>query len=249
MQGPHTDGRATDNRLLAEMDPDERARLQPFLERVRFDLRAQLSTFGEPIEYAYFPIDCVTSTLMELPEGDSVEVGLMGAEGIVGLALLYGASIASTTVIVQVAGEAFRIRAEDLSREVVEPNTRFHRLLLRYANAFLAMIAQNAGCNASHSVEQRFARWLLLMHDRVGRDVFPLTHEFAAYMLGVRRASVTQVANTLRNLGAIEYHAGQMRVVDRRALEESSCGCYGVIRDLSVSVFESERARRAPADG
>jgi CRP-like cAMP-binding protein len=175
---------------------------------------------------------------MELPEGESVEVGLMGAEGVVGLALLYGLRVASTTVIVQVDGEAYRIRSEDFLREIVEENTSFYKLLLRYANVFLAMVAQNAGCNASHSVEQRFARWLLLLQDRVHRNSFPLTHEFSAIMLGVRRASVTQVANTLRNIGAIEYRTGHVHGVDRDALASASCGCYEVIRDLSESTFD-----------
>lgn len=201
-------------------------------------LRQTLSAAGEPIAYAYFPIDAVTSTLMDLPEGESVEVGLMGAEGVVGLALLYGRRVASTTVIVQVDGDAYRIRSDDFVREIVDANTAFYKLLLRYANVFLAMVAQNAACNASHSVEQRFARWLLLLHDRVQRDAFPLTHEFSAIMLGVRRASVTQVANTLRNVGAIDYRTGRMQVVDRDALASSSCGCYEVIHDLSESIFD-----------
>ncbi|HEX3464114.1 MAG TPA: Crp/Fnr family transcriptional regulator [Candidatus Elarobacter sp.] len=230
------------------MGDDERARLTPYMEQVHVEPRQTLSAAGEPIEHVYFPVDAVTSTLMLLPEGESVEVGLMGAEGVVGLALLYGDQIASTTVIVQIGGAAVRIRSEDLVREVVERGTPFHRLLLRYANLFLAMVAQVAGCNASHSVEQRLARWLLLVHDRVGRDTFALTHEFAALMLGVRRASVTQVANTLRTAGAIEYRSGQVTIVERAALEHASCGCYEVIRDLSESIFDHARRQRTPAD-
>jgi len=249
MHGSQTDGRPTSNRLLDTLSQEEGTRLAPFLERVRVELRQTLSTAGEPIQQVYFPVDSVTSTLMELPEGETVEVGLMGAEGVVGLSLLYGQKIANTTVIVQVPGDAVRIRADHLVREVIEPSTPFHRQLLRYANVFLAMVAQNAGCNASHSVEQRLSRWLLLIHDRVRRDTFPLTHEFAAIMLGVRRASVTQVANTLRNAGAIDYRSGQLKIVDRATLEASACGCYEVIHDLSESIFEDGSRRRRLAGG
>ena len=122
-------------------------------------------------------------------------------------------------------------------RYVVEPGGEFYRLLLRYANLFSGMVSQTAACNASHSVDQRLARWLLLVHDRVHRDAFPLTHEFMALMLGVRRASVTQAASALRVAGAIEYRIGHVHVVDRDVLEQTACGCYAVMRDLGERIF------------
>jgi CRP-like cAMP-binding protein len=177
---------------------------------------------------------------MELPEGDIVEVGLMGSEGIVGLDLLYRQTQAVTTVIAQIPGTAARMSAHDFLREVVDRGGPFYALLLRYARAFLGMVSQCAACNASHSVEQRFARWLLMVHDRVSRDDFPLTHEFAALMLGVRRASVTQAASMLRQAGAIDYKVGEVTVCDRKVLEAVTCGCYVLMREMAESVFENE---------
>jgi CRP-like cAMP-binding protein len=200
-----------------------------------------VTAIGEPIERVVFPIDAVTSTLMELPEGESIEVGLMGAEGFVGLSLLYDEAIASTTVIIQIPGNGFEMRTADFAREVVQRDGEAYRLLLRYANRFFAVVAQVAACNASHSVEERLARWTLLVHDRVGRDRFPLTHEFLALMLGVRRAGVSQAASALRLAGAIDYTRGEMSVGDRKLLEKASCGCYQAITNTLESLF-SDRA-------
>jgi len=225
------------NRLLAALPRAERLRLEPFLEPVDLEYRQVVTKAEAPIKYALFLHDAVTSTVTELPEGEIVEVGLMGAEGLAGHGLLFGPQPSTTTVIVQIPGRASRMRATDFLREVVDHNGESFRVLLRYANAFTGMIAQIAACNASHTVEQRFARWLLLVHDRVGRDGFPLTHEFAALLLGVRRAGVTEVANRLRAAGAIEYRAGDMRVRDRHELERVACGCYEAITRLMELPF------------
>ena len=177
---------------------------------------------------------------MELPEGDTVEVGLMGAEGVVGLALLYGQRISNANVIVQIPGHGLRIPADVFAREVVEHGGEFYRLLLRYANMFSAMVAQGAACNASHGVDQRLARWILQVHDRVGTAQFPLTHEFIALMLGVRRASVSEAASRLRQAGAIDYRIGAIQVTDRAALEAAACGCYAVMRRFSDNIFTDD---------
>jgi CRP-like cAMP-binding protein len=161
----------------------------------------------------------------------------MGAEGLAGHGLLFGPMASTTTVIVQVPGRATRMRAADFQREIVEHDGECFRTLLKYANAFTGMIAQIAACNASHTVEQRFARWLLLVHDRLGRDTFPLTHEFAALLLGVRRAGVTEVASRMRVAGAIDYRAGEMEIRDRTLLMNVSCGCYDAIARLMELPF------------
>ena len=228
------------SRLVDALSPAERARIEPFLEPVKLTSAEVLNSEGDPIPYAFFPVNAVTSTLTELPEGDSVEVGLMGAEGVVGLALLYGQRIASATVIVQIPGHGFRIAAETFVREVVENGGEFYRLLLRYANMFSAMVAQGAACNASHGIDQRLARWILQVHDRVGVPEFPLTHEFIALMLGVRRASVSEAASRLRQAGAIDYRIGHVRVTDRGALEAAACGCYAVMRRFADRIFVDE---------
>jgi CRP-like cAMP-binding protein len=227
------------NRLLSSLSPTEYARIEPLLEPVELERREVISSAGRPIPYAVFPEEAVTSTVMELPEGEVVEVGLMGIEGLAGHGLLYGTSIAFTTVIVQVPGPATRMRAEDFQRAIVEHGGEAYRLWLRYAHAFLGMVSQVAGCNASHGVEQRFARWLLMIHDRIDQDVFPLTHEFAALLLSVRRATVTEVATNLRIAGAIDYRNGQMQIRDRHLLENVACGCYGAIVEITESVFKA----------
>ena len=224
-------------RLIEALSQRERARVAEFIEPVELKMRDVLESEGDPIRYAVFPANAVTSTVMQLPEGDTVEVGLMGAEGVVGLALLYGQRIANTTVMVQIPGDGVRIAADVFAREVVQHGGEFYRLLLRYANMFSAIVAQGAACNASHGIDQRLARWILQVHDRVETAQFPLTHEFIALMLGVRRASVSEAASRLRQAGAIDYRVGHIRVTDRDALEPAACGCYTVMRRFSEKIF------------
>jgi CRP-like cAMP-binding protein len=220
------------NRLLEALSPSERARIEPYLEPVDLTYRQVIAQSGSPITHAFFLHDAASSTVTEFPSGDLVEVGATGSEGLAGHGLLYGTMPATSSVIVHVPGRATRISAADFQSEIVEHNGECHRLLLRFANAFTGTIAQIAACNASHTVEQRFARWLLLVRDRLGRDLFPLTHEFAALLLGVRRAGVTEVASRLRLAGAIDYRSGEMRIVDREHLVRVACDCYEAITRL-----------------
>ena len=222
---------AFDNSLLARLAESERERLEPLFEPVDLPAKTVLCRIGEPIEYAVFPATAITSTLVEMPEGDSMEVGLMGSEGVVGLDLLYEARESVTTVVVQMSGVGSRIKAEDFTREIVG-RTDFYRMLLRYSRAFTGMIAQSGACNATHVIEQRLARWLLMVHDRVHRNQFDLTHEYIALMLGVRRAGVSGAANQLRLSGAIDYTRGSVKILDREKLEACACGCYSIIRRL-----------------
>jgi CRP-like cAMP-binding protein len=234
------------NRLLAALPAPEQQRLAPFLEDAVLRVRQSLIERGEPIEYVYFPIGAVTSSLIELGEGDSVEVGLMGAEGFVGLPLLYGEPVSNMTVIAQIAGSSMRMRADDFRREVVERDTPAWRIFLRFANAFFTTVAQLSACNASHDVQSRFARWLLMVHDRVGRDEFPLTQEFAGLMLGVRRATVTHAAGGLRTAGAIEYETGRFFVRHRPTLVKAACSCYPAVTNAMDSLFASFTVERGP---
>jgi CRP-like cAMP-binding protein len=232
-----------ENRLLSLLGPEDRARLEPFLERIHLASHQTLATQHQPLTHVYFPIDAVTSTLLELPDGESIEVGLMGAEGLTGLNLLYGVARSSTTVIAQIPGAAVRMPAQAFVREVVQSHGSMFQLMLRYSNAFNEMVAEVAACNASHSVEQRCARWILLAHDRVGRDSFPLTHEYLALMLGVRRASVSSAASLLRLGGAIDYSRGHVSITDRDRLIAAACGCYGAMVATMEEFFESTRER------
>lgn len=231
------------NHLLAAIPNDVRARVAPFMEEIELTSRLELCSAGSPIAAVVFPIDAVTSTLMEMAEGDSVEVGLSGVEGLVGLDLLYGLRDSLTTVIVQVPGRGVRLDADTFRRELLQDSAA-RGVMLRYARGFLGMVAQTAACNASHAIEERLARWLLMVHDRVQRNHFPLTHEFISLMLGVRRASVTQAASMLRSAGAIDYQRGDINVLDRAALEGCACSCYVVVRRLADSLSYEEHTAR-----
>ncbi|HEX3467676.1 MAG TPA: Crp/Fnr family transcriptional regulator [Candidatus Elarobacter sp.] len=225
------------NRLLGSLDGIERARLAPFIERVDLDSHQVLSSPQQPIEGVFFPVEAVASTLLELVDGQTVEVGLMGAEGMTGLSLLFGVRRSNTTVVAQMPGTADRMPARAFTCEVVERGGPFYRLLLRYANGFMEMTAQIGACNASHSIEQRCARWILLAQDHVGGDTFPLTHEYLALMLGVRRAGVSGAASALRAIGAIDYGRGHIEVIDRARLLQATCPCYAAMVTTMNAVF------------
>lgn len=239
-----TTGRA--NLLLAMLSPAERARLDPYLEPVELSFKQVVVKTDTPIGHVVFLHDAVISVVTELPDGEIIEVGVMGAEGFAGLGLLFGNLAAAATGIVQIPGRGSRMRAADFRREVVDRGGESFRLLLRYANAFTGMVAQIAACNASHDVEQRFARWLLAVHDRAQTEHFALTHEFAALLLGVRRAGITEVANRLRIAGAIDYRAGHMHVRDRARLQRVACGCYGTVDRLLSAPLAPARLVTTP---
>jgi CRP-like cAMP-binding protein len=227
-----------ESRLISTLTPQERERLEPLLERVDLSSNQTLLSAGEPIEYLWFPNDCITSTVVDTPEGSTIEVGLMGMEGVVGLSLIFGRTLSNTTVIVQIPGSAYRLRARDAVDHVIGPHTELYDGLLRYADAFMALVAQTAACNSLHNVDQRMARWVLLTQDRVGRDMLPLTQEFLSYMLGVRRATVSEAAAGLQGAGIIQYSRGQIRVLDRERLEQNACACYAIVRTMTDSLYE-----------
>jgi CRP-like cAMP-binding protein len=227
-----------ENRLISSLTGDEWARIARHFELVDLKNGATLLRVGERIRYLWFPNDCVTSTVVDTPEGATIEVGLMGLEGVVGLSLIMGRTVSNTTVIVQIPGTAYRIRAEDVVTHVITPHGQFYEALLRYIDSFMALVAQTAACNSLHTVDQRLARWILLTHDRIGSDTLPLTQEFLGYMLGVRRASVSAAASGLQDLGIIRYSRGQVQVVDRARLEQNACACYGIVRTMTDELFQ-----------
>ncbi|MDP9475804.1 MAG: Crp/Fnr family transcriptional regulator [Actinomycetota bacterium] len=185
---------------------------------------------GEPIGHVWFPVDSVCSVVATMEDGQVVEVGTIGNEGMVGLPVFLGRESVPLDTFCQVPGEAVRMRSEVLRTEV-GPGDKLHGLLQRYTEATFVFAAQSSACNRLHSVGQRCARWLLHTHDRVGGDEFPLTQGFLAQMLGVRRASVSGVAGDFQRAGLISYSRGTIRVLDRIGLEGRSCECYRVIRE------------------
>jgi CRP-like cAMP-binding protein len=218
------------NRLLRTLSAAERQPLLPALALVPLPLREHLIEPDVPFPFVYFPLHGVVSLISTLKDGTQVEVATIGNEGLIGLPLVLYANTIPFTAFVQVSGEALRMDTEVFDRLLRAGTSALPQLLYRYSQALFNQLAQHVVCNRLHRIAQRCARWLLLTHDRVGRDTFPLTHDFLALMLGVRRASVTEVAGRLQNAGLIRYRLGIMTILDRAGLEAVSCECYGVIK-------------------
>jgi CRP-like cAMP-binding protein len=228
-----------ENLLLAVLPAGERARLDPFLEPVSLRTPDVLIEPNEPITQVYFPYDCVTSTIQEMSDGGSIEVGLMGVEGFIGVQLWLHARTTPTRTLIQVAGRAHRMRADVFEREVMQTSSPLNDLIARYAHAFLVMTSQTAACNRLHTVEERLCRWLKLIHNRARRDTFEMRQEFMAQMLGVHRPSVSIAANTLQKAGLIHYSRGHMQILDPEGLEAGACECYGLMEQQMNRIFDT----------
>ncbi len=221
------------NRLLELFPADELDRLRSHLESVPLNYKLELYGAGKPIQFVYFPVSGVASVVNTMLDGAAAEVGTIGNEGMVGLPIILGDTVAPNNVYVQVPGTALRMPAS-LLREALEASHGIRTVLLHYVHALFHQIAQSAACNVFHTIEQRCCRWLLMTHDRVQSDEFMLTQEFLGMMLGVRRTSITLTANQLKRQNLIKYSRGHVKVVDRSGLERSSCECY----DLSKREFD-----------
>ena len=217
------------NRLLGALLQGAYNHLATKLERVTLTLGTVLYQPDTPIEYVYFPEDAVVSLLAVMEDGDTCEVGLIGKEGMLGIRVFLGSTMQPETALVQIAGTAMRMKADSLRQEL-RLGSPLQRLLLRYTQSLLTTIQQSAACNSRHTVEQRLARWLLLMYDYVGGETVQFTHEYLSMMVGNRRASVTIAARHLQAIGAITYKPGRITLLDRRGLEAAACECYGKFR-------------------
>ena len=217
------------SRLLASIAAADLAELLPRLEPVELAPREVLQVPEQPVAYVYFPEEGYVSRLAPMDDGDFAEVGLIGPEGMVGLPVLLGNDRDTFESMVQVPGRALRIEAQAF-RDIIGRQPGLQRALLRYALAHFEEVARSAACNGRHSVEQRLSRWMLMAHDRIEGNEFPMTHEFLAMMLGIRRAGVTTAAGMLQKAGLISYQRGRMAVTDRPGLETVACECYGIGR-------------------
>ncbi len=221
---------AVRNRLLAALAPEDRAALAPHLEPVALGVGQVLAGPGEAFAHVYFPETAVLSVIARMADGAGVEVGTVGNEGLAGVSVLLDTEASPNETLAQIPGAALRVPAAAFTA-AVDARPGLRRLLHRYAQAYLTQVAQGAACNRLHGIEARCARWLLMTHDRVGgADAFPLTQEFLAIMLGVRRAGVTVAAGALQDAGLIRYRRGGIRVLDRAGLGAAACECYGVVR-------------------
>ena len=217
------------NQLLAALPRQDLERLRPQLETVTLGLKELIYQPNTVIPYIYFPNSGVTSILTTMKNGKAAEVGVVGKEGMLGLPVFLGTDRSSGQSFCQVEGESLRLRA-DAFRAAIQRSRALVDLLHRYTQALFTQVSQSAACNSLHSIEERCGRWLLMTHDRVETDQFVLTQEFLAIMLGVRRASVAEVAEKLQQARLIRYRRGQMCILDRKGLEATSCECYSVIR-------------------
>ena len=188
---------------------------------------------GEPIKFVYFIESGLASVLTMMVDGKSVEVGLAGKEGFIGLPLVVGLSTSATRVIMQVNGSAYRTSSKDFAK-VLSACPTLAEKLSRYSLDLGMQAVHVAACNRLHEVDERLARWLLMSQDRLGGDVVPLTQEFLAHMLGTRRASVTVAAGILQKAGLITYNRGHVRIENRERLEEAACECYGAMKKQSL---------------
>ena len=232
-----------ENLLLAALPDDERERLSPYLEKVGLEFQQVLIESNQEITDIYFPYDAITSTIQEMSDGDSVETGLMGVEGFIGVQLWLRARTTPTRTLVQVPGEAHHMSAVDFIHHVRDTRSPLNELCGKYAHAFLVMTSQTAACNRLHPVNERLCRWLKLVHNRIRRDEFPIRQEFIAQMLGVHRPTVSTAASMLQQAGLITYSRGQMRILDADGLKNGSCECLELIEEQMAAVFDPAQTR------
>jgi CRP-like cAMP-binding protein len=217
------------NRILDALSVEECKLVFSHVEQVELGSGEIISQPDEAIEYVYFPQCGTISIVVLMEDGAQAEVGVVGSEGMYGLPVVLGTNSAPLQAMVQIPGRALRLKASVL-REELKDCGDFQKILLRYAQAFFTQTAITAACNRVHNLDGRFARWLLMCHDRAKVEDLQLTHEFIATMLGVRRAGVSVAANKLQAEGLINYSRGNIRILDRKGLEGFSCECYEVVR-------------------
>ncbi len=232
------------NKLLAALPASEYERLAPHLKLVSLSLQQVIYEAGEPITQIYFPHQSVVSIVTRMEDGSTVEVGIVSNEGMVGIPAILGAKTTTTTAFVQIPDGAMQINTEILKTEFNRGGA-LQSLLLRYVQARYIEIAQGAACNRLHTLEERLARWLLTVTDRLESEDFPLTQEFISQMLGVRRSGVTVAASTLSRAGIIRYNRGNISILNREALEATSCECYRVVQGEFARLVGTLRCDRS----
>jgi CRP-like cAMP-binding protein len=200
------------------------------METVSLNFQQIIYAPNQSIDYVYFPNSGIISLVNITEDGRTIEAAMVGNEGMAGIPVFLGADRMPGQAISQVVGNALRMKADVFKYEVT-PDTSLYNLLLRYTQALLNQISQSVACNCLHSVERRCCRWLLMCHDRVRSDQFTLTQELLSQMLGVRRASVSEVAATLQKEGLIRYNRGKITIRDRLGLEATACECYRVVKE------------------
>jgi len=225
------------NHLIERLPRKDRAKLLGLCEDVQLVLGAVLCGPGESTRHVYFPVDGFISMVAPIDGKPALEVGMIGREGMLGAQLVLGVASVPLLALVQGAGSAWRIGAVSFRAELAR-SAALQRLLHRYLYVLMAQLAGSAACLRFHEIGPRLARWLLMSQDRAHAERFHVTHEFLAYMLGVRRVGVTMAAGALQDRGLIEYHRGELTVLDRAGLESSACSCYAADRNCYAAVMD-----------
>lgn len=236
------------NDILSALLNSEYKHLSPKLEQVDLKIGEIIYKADQRIDYVYFPETAVVAMIDTVEDGGTVEVGIIGHEGMVGINIFLGCLVTPDKAIVQISGSAMRMKTNAL-RKALRFGSPLQRLLLRYTQALLAVISQSVACSQHHTVAQRLARWLLTMHDYADPNEFEMSQEFIATMLGVRRVGITEAAGKFQAAGLITYSRAQIRIVNKAGLKKQSCECYRFIRkqyeglQSDVPRFLSDKSR------
>jgi CRP-like cAMP-binding protein len=232
----------TANGLLLALRPADLQALGADFETVELKFKDSLHEPGDPTPFVYFPNDGVVSLLTVLENGMAVELGHVGREGMVDISVFLGLEASESRIVIQVPGSAQRMDSVRF-RKHVEALPDLRRIMGAYVLEFFTMVAQTTACNRQHTIQQRFARWVLMTQDRTARESFPITQEFLAEMLGVTRPKVTNAAGAMKRRGLIDYRRGLMTITNRARLETAACECYALVWDRFEDFEGSVRMR------
>ena len=242
----HSHQHATENKLLAALPAEVYARLEPHLEPTSLALGKIIYEANDRLSHVYFPTTAIVSLVYTMENGTSAEMGIVGSDGIVGIAVFMGGDTTPNRAVVQCAGNALRLELRAF-REEYKRIGDLHRLLLLYTQALLTQFSQSAVCNQLHSVYQRLCRCLLLSHDRIQSNELIMTQELISNILGVRREGVSVAAHMLQESGLIRYNRGRITIVDRAGLESQVCECYRVVKSECDRLLPDPARPRSPA--
>jgi CRP-like cAMP-binding protein len=229
------EGKPLGNKILMALPDAEYRVIRPHLEYQTLPDHRSLYEPNEKCRYSYFPNSGMISLVVTTERGQTVEVGVIGNEGLAGNPCVIGMRSSPLREVVQISGDGFRVEAETMA-SILKATPHLQKLLHRFVVLQQLQVAQTAACNRLHKVHQRLARWLLMTQDRVDNGALPITHDFLATMLGTDRPSVSIAAAKLRKKGLIRYSRGGVRILNRNKLERQACECYGVIQQLNGSL-------------